>query len=125
MVISNGISALDLKAISDRTFDLDSVNPTMVLFASANDELATLIQRRELPLLQSVTPPNHTMVPVNPKFSGESTASDESGVSAESKAENHTDEFANRFVEASIESVRRQLGEISWIDSKLGVMKSR
>jgi hypothetical protein len=65
------------------------------------------------------TPPNQTTAPADPKFSKESAISIGSMSSAASKAEYFTEKFADAFIEASFESISRQLGEkISWLDPR-------
>jgi hypothetical protein len=124
--ISDGIEALDLKAIADKTFDLDamslvmgSLSWVMGSFVTANEELIKILRRRETSPLDPRTPPNRTTVPPNPKYSGESIESVDSWTSSDSRAEHFTHQFVYQFVNASLQSVQRQLGKISWLSSKV------
>lgn len=111
-----------LKAISDRRIDRNE--PDYGRICSRKSGIGTVIRRRESSISHPTTPPNHTTIPLDLNFSGESTSSYESGASM-SKAENYTHMFTYKFIEASIEAVCRQLGGISWIDPKLKDLESR
>jgi hypothetical protein len=120
--ISDGIDALDLKAIANKTLDLDtlslmmgSLSLVMGSFVTANRELLKIIQRREASTLEPRTPPAQTTIPSNPNFSGESTDSSNSWSSSDSKAEHFTHQFAYQFINASLIAVEKQLGTIPWL----------
>jgi hypothetical protein len=130
--ISDGIEALDLKAIADKTFDLESLSLSMgslglvmVLFVTANEELIKILRRRETSPLDPRTPPDQTTVPPNPKYSGESIESADSWTSSDSRAEHFTHQFVYQFTNASLQAIQRQLGKISWLIESCNELISR
>jgi hypothetical protein len=130
--ISDGIEALDLKAIADKTFNLDamswvmgSLSWVMGSFVTANEELIKILRRRETSPLDPCTPPNQTTVPSNPKYSGGSIESADSWTSSDSRAEHFTHQFVYQFVNASLQAIQRQLGKISWLIESCNELISR
>src|SRR5271170_61168 len=123
-MIKEGIEALDMEAIKDKTLDFEDLPSWPALLLVWSYRALKNVLYKPAPLTQSSlpasntlsTPPNQATIPANPKFSKESTGSSSS---AASKAEHFTEKFAEAFIEASFESISRQLGEdIPWLDPK-------
>ena len=77
-MVSDELEALDLEVISDPGFDPDVLSGPMHHFVAANLELVKILRRDKASPQEPRTPPDKSTVPVNPKFSGESTDSTES-----------------------------------------------
>jgi hypothetical protein len=123
--ISDGIKMLDLKAVADKTVDIDMIPSLMVPFVTANNQLIKILRRRETSPLDPHTPPNQTTVPLNPKYSGESIESSDSWTSSDSRAQHFTHQFVYQFVDASLEAIQKQLGKISWLKESCNELISR
>jgi hypothetical protein len=126
-MIKEGIEALDMKAIKDETLDFEDLTCWPALLFVRSYRALVNVLYKPTPLAQSSlpasdtlsTPPNQATIPANPNFSKESRFSTGSSSSAASKAEHFTEKFADAFIEASFESISRQLGEdIPWLDPK-------
>jgi hypothetical protein len=118
---------VDMNAIKNNTLNLENVTSWPALrFERTYRALINVLYKptsSAKPIIQpsniAFTPPNQTTVPADPNFSKESTISTGSTSSAASKAEHFTEKFADAFIEASFESISRQLGEnIPWLDPR-------
>ena len=105
------IASLDLNAVANYTFDLDSVGTLMGGFVLANEELVKLLWKRSRPSKSTFrTPPGQTTVPANPDYSGGSTSS------SDSKPEKYTQNFTLSFFNATLRAVRRFLmPQLFWL----------
>jgi len=98
------------------------------LFVTAAEELAKIILKRtSLPtsrMSQPTTPVQPTFA-ANPDYSKDSTSSDQSAGSADSKAEHYTDRYAYDFTRATIMTLRDHVENIPWISSRLSKLTLR
>ena len=117
-VVSDGLRSLDLNAIANPTFDLDSLSTTLGVFAVANRELIKILRRKPDSSFMPYTPPFQTTVPANPKYSGGSTYSKDSWTSADSNDEHYTHTFAYQFINASFLAIENRLGPPSWLQAR-------
>ena len=81
--------------------------------ATSSSEITPPI-RTTLPSARLQTPPPRAIDPVNPQYSSTSTASTSS---RESKPEHFTHAFANNFISASLESLKKSIEHIAWYRS--------